>query len=511
MTFNSILYKNVEDHSQKESIEPPDFFGDLNLDQIIDAITKNKQQYDLTPFFFTNLHDKEAIQYRHEIMKDLEKENLIQSINSFADEMTIVRRYLALIDKLDYHYHKEGWFLEAILVYCQACIHLAQEIHTAEIRSCGFTEFDEYIWEYTHSNHFLNLHETAERLKQDLSALQYCVILKDLTVRVRKYQDERDYSQDVENTFKKFQQGAVKDYRIKLQEQSGMNYVEARILDCVKKIYPHVFERLDSFCENQKSFVDEKIRVFDRQIQFYVAYLEYIQPLRMKNLSFCYPIIINSNKEVYAYDGFDLALANKCVHENLPIICNDFHLENKERIIVVSGPNQGGKTTFARMFGQMHYLASLGCPVPGKRARLFLWDRIFTHFERQEHIENLRGKLQDDLYRISIILEQATPNSIIIMNEIFTSTTLKDAQFLGKKILEKISSLDLLSVCVTFIDELACLNHKTISMVSTVIPENPALKTYKIIRQAADGLTYAITIAKKHQLTYDQLKERLKS
>jgi DNA mismatch repair protein MutS len=90
MTFNSILYKIVEDHSQKESIEPPDFFGDLNLDQIIDAITKNKQQYDLTPFFFTNLHDKEAIQYRHEIMKDLEKENLIQSINSFADEMTII-------------------------------------------------------------------------------------------------------------------------------------------------------------------------------------------------------------------------------------------------------------------------------------------------------------------------------------------------------------------------------------------------------------------------------------
>jgi DNA mismatch repair ATPase MutS len=414
-----------------------------------------------------------------------------------------------MIEKLYYKYHKEGWFLEAVTIYCDAITGLAHNLSQANLRSKGLSAFRGYLLSYISSEKFTSLLSETEKMKAGLSAVRYSVLINGRQVKVSKYEQETDYSVEVEKTFEKFKQGTVKDYRIAFPDGLGMNHIEAEILDLVARLHPDIFLSLDDYRSKVADYLDETIVAFDREIQFYIAYLEYIAKVKEAGLTFCYPQVIDKSKEIYDYEGFDIALAHKLIAEKSSVVCNDFYLKNPERILVVSGPNQGGKTTFARMFGQLHYLASLGLSIPGRNAKLFLFETLFTHFEKEENIQNLRGKLKDDLIRIYHILNTATPDSIIILNEIFTSTTLKDALFLSDKVMEKIIQLDSLCVWVTFIDELASRSEKTVSMISTVVPENPAERTYKIVRRKAEGLAYATAIAEKYRLTYDQLRERL--
>lgn len=509
MTFHSILFENSADGSQTETPEAPAFFVDLNLDQMVDAITGGRQEYNLKPFFYMALHDVGTILYRQVIMQDLENETVFACLTAFATSLRAMRKHLAQAEKLYYAYQQKRWFLEAVEMYCDAVNRLVSDLARFDLKSSGLRAFRDYVTDYAVAEYFTTLQAALRQLLTDLGTVKYSLLIKDATIKVRQYDGETDYSADVEAIFEKFKQGAVKDYRVKLLDSVHMNHVEAKILDLVAQLHPDIFSRLDEFCAANTHYFDDTLARFDREVQFYLAYLEHLADFKRAGLKFCYPQVSHTSKAIYAAETFDLALANKLVNGQSTIVCNDFALKGPERILVVSGPNQGGKTTFARTFGQLHFLASLGCPVPGRAAQLYLFDQLYTHFEKEEDIHNLRGKLQDDLVRIYEILAEATSASIIIMNESFTSTTLQDAIFLSKKVMATIIELDALCVCVTFIDELAVLSEKTVSMVSTVVPDNPAERTFKILRRAADGLAYALSVAEKHRLTYDQLKERI--
>jgi DNA mismatch repair protein MutS len=508
--FSSLLSAGPAGPGHAEDDADRSFVGDLYLDQIVEGVAGDREERELiAALLYQPVRDIGTLQYRHEVFGDLEDPALFAGARQFAEQMRQIRVHLAQLATMRSRHQGEGWFLDAAAIYCDAVRSLAGVLASRSVTSRALLAFRDYLAAYVASAGFARLaSDTAER-RDDLARVTYQVRIKGLRVEVSRYDGDPDYSAEITTTFERFQQGAVKDYRVTYRGWPGMDHVGAQIVELVARLFGDEFSALGDYCRQHAGFIDPTIRLADRELQFYLAFRDYIEPLRGAGLGFCLPELTTDSKEVFATETFDLALAAKLTVAGTAVVTNEFHLSDPERVIVVSGPNQGGKTTFARTFGQLHHLAGTGCPVPGRSARLFLPDQILTHFEREEDIANLTGKLEDDLIRIRNALQSATPSSIVIMNEIFTSTTLSDARFLGEKVLAKVIELDLLCVYVTFVDELASFADTVVSMASTIVPENPAQRTYKVMRKPADGLAYALAIADKHRVTYQQLRGRL--
>lgn len=488
----------------------PQFFRDLNLDQVVTKVAGTTEEHQfVTTLLGHHLRDVDTVRYRQEVFADLEDPDLLGRIRHFSDIIGQVRSHLAQMEKMASKYQRQGWFLDAAAMYCDGVRSLADDLGSAHLGSRALSALREFLIPYVASAAFRSLASDTSDRKASLAEVRYCVRIRGGRVDVSRYEGQADYSAEVLKIFERFKQGAVKDYLVVYRTWPGMDHIGAQIVELVAQLFHDEFTALDEYCTKHARFLHERIQSFHKEVQFYLSYLDYIGPLRAAGLSFCYPEVTSASKDVFATGTFDLALAKKLVSEGRPVVRNEFHLEGPERIFVVSGPNQGGKTTFARTFGQLHHLAGLGCPVPGETAKLFLFDQLFTHFEEEEDVTTMTGKLESDLVRIRDILQAATPDSIIILNEIFTSTTLKDARFLGKKVMEKIVQLDLLCVYVSFIDELASVGESVVSMVSKIVPENPAERTYRVVRGPADGLAYALAVAEKHNLTYERLRRRL--
>jgi hypothetical protein len=477
---------------------------------VVGHLTEDREQYELHEFFWTPLQTVEAIAYRHEVFHDIDRREVSNALDRFADAMQLMRQRAEQSAQLRYPLQKQRWHLDGARAYVDAVSRLSEALEAAAIDSRALQALAHWLRTYVASRGFTSLRSDVGAVQDALADLTYCVDVVADRVTVRRYDEEPDYSAQVAETFERFRQGDVEDHRVRFTSWPDMNHIESAILDGVAKLFPEAFESLSRFAVDHHEYVDATLARFDREVQFYLTYQEMRRQLDKAGLATSYPRVSKRSKHLVANDTFDLALTIKLTPAG-HVVTNSLELAGRERIMIVSGPNQGGKTTLARTFGQLFYLARLGVPVPGSATQIPLCDEVFTHFEREESHQDLSGKLEDDLLRVHDILDRATTRSVVVMNEIFTSTTLQDAIALGCRILSEIVRLDLLCLCVSFVDEYVAVSDTTVSMVSIVSPDDPSERTLKLERRPPDGTAHALALASKYRLTYPELRGRLAS
>ena len=300
---------------------------DLNLDQIVTAVAGDREERDLiTTVLYGRLRDAGAVRYRQEVFRDLEDPALLDAVQQFSGLMVEVRAHLRQLGVMRYRYQREGWLLDAAAIYCAAVASLAAHLASAPVSSRALLAFRDYLASYVASAGFTALAADTRNRKDALAQIRYCTRIHGGRVEVSRYTGEADYSAAVLRTFDRFKQGAAKDYLIRYRTQPGMNHVAAQILELVARLFPEEFTALDEYCRQHAGFADEGIQRADQELQFYLAFMDYIRPLRAAGLWFCYPEVSASSKDVRVVGTFDLALAHKLVsrahagsHQRLPL------------------------------------------------------------------------------------------------------------------------------------------------------------------------------------------------
>ena len=169
---------------------------------------------------------------------------------------------------MQYQYQREGWFLDAASIYCDAVQSLADDS-----QFCATSVPAPYVLS-ARSSRPMSRQRSSSSLVADtgarqeaLASIRYCTRIRDGRVDVSRYEGQADYSAEVLETFERFKQGAVKDYQINYRRWPGMNHVAAQILQLVARLFPDEFPRSMTYCRQHAEFFDETIRQFERELQ----------------------------------------------------------------------------------------------------------------------------------------------------------------------------------------------------------------------------------------------------
>ncbi|MBB5912611.1 hypothetical protein BJY24_001478 [Nocardia transvalensis] len=447
------------------------------------------------------------MRFRQEVFADLGDDAVRAVFEEFAVGMRTVRELLAERGRQHHPAHRQRWQLAAAAEYVDGVVWLGGALETLPLASRALVRWREFVAAYVAGAEFGGLVAAVRRVREALDGVRYSIRIVDRTLEVDAADGTADYSATIADLFSRFGTRPPQPARQR-PESDDMSQMEEQILDRVAAVHPDVFGQLGEFACNYENFAADAVLRFDREIQFYLTYLAFT---RRVGGAMCLPHLASPGAPIHAEDAFDLALLTRRDRTDDTVVPNDFRLSGPERVLVVTGPNQGGKTTFARTVGQLVYFAALGCPVPARSACLPLPDRLFTHFERAEQATDPDGRLAEELVRIRDTLANATAGSVVILNESFSATGAADAVRMGRDVLDRIVEHGSIAVWVTFFDELARSGPATVSMVATTDPDDPSRRTYRIERRPADGEAHAVVLAERFGLTYDLVTARIAS
>jgi DNA mismatch repair protein MutS len=232
-------------------------------------------------------------------------------------------------------------------------------------------------------------------------------------------------------------------------------------------------------------------------------------------LPVCWPTCLDrTERRTDVSEAYDLGLALSQLDAAPAMVTNTIQFgADPARVWVLTGPNRGGKTTYTRAVGVAQVLFQAGLFVPARSAWMSPVDGIFTHFPTTEDARPGLGRLDVEAERLAAIFRQATPRSLILLNEALSGTSALEALDLARGLVRALRMLGARAIYVTHLHELAAeadhINRTTDGdgRVGSLLAE---ARTFCIVARPPRGVSFAAEIAEQHGISFSQLEQLLR-
>lgn len=302
-----------------------------------------------------------------------------------------------------------------------------------------------------------------------------------------------------------------------------------------------------------------KLTHLEPEFAFYIGAAALLQRLQAAGLPLCRPEVAPAEERAcHVRGGYNIALALRLLADRTPgakrVVPSDITFDGDiGRIWILTGPNRGGKTTFIRAAGLTHILFAAGLPVPGTAARISPVDDVITHFLAPETAKPGEGRLDEEAERLAGVFAQATPRSLVLLNEVLAGTSQVEALGLATDAVRGFRLLGARCIYATHLHDLAASTERinasvpeadspVASLVAGVLgPDEPQgpdpifvrppgeeeaapgvvapdpadrgdgepRPTFHIVPGPPRGQSFASAIARQHGIAFEQLRQKL--
>ncbi len=188
------------------------------------------------------------------------------------------------------------------------------------------------------------------------------------------------------------------------------------------------------------------------ELAFYLGCLNLHARLAEKGEPTCFPQPLPAGQRALTAEGiYDVSLA---LHLDGPVVGNDVHGDGK-LLVIITGANQGGKSTLLRSLGLAQLMMQAGMFVGARSFRADVCTGIFTHYKREEEETMERGKLDEELARMSAIADEIRPRALLLCNESFASTNEREGAEIARQVVRAMLAKEIKVFFVTHLYDLA--------------------------------------------------------